>query len=317
MSARRLTWRRLTPGLLTILALAAGATSILAFARVGALHGETYHFDVLAGDAAGIMKGTEVWVAGQKVGVVTGVRFRPPSADTLARVAVRVQLLSRYRDAIRHDSRVSFHAGGTPIGATIVAIGVGTPHAPVVGEGDTIRATPTIDRDSLRDELELVARRLPMLIRDARAAGAGLRRAVVELDSASRDGRPGFDVMTGDIERLRTGRGGGTLPRLIRDDTFLGRARDIVAQAESLVVAAHDTGAPALARNRTRAELRRRLQDTRDALATIEVRLATERGTAGRLARDAALDRELARARAQVDSLLDDLRRNPGRYVRF
>jgi phospholipid/cholesterol/gamma-HCH transport system substrate-binding protein len=316
MPARRLTWRRLVPGLLALAALIAGAASILAFARVGALRGDSYSFRVLAGNAGGVMKGTEVWVAGHKVGVVRDVDFRPPSSDSLARLAVRVQVLRRYQEIIRHDSRVTFHSGGTPIGAIIVAIEGGTPRASMVGEGDTIRATPWVDTDSLRSQLELVARQLPLVLRDARAAGAGLGRALDRLDSATRDGQPAVRIMTNDVRRFASPRASGTLPRLLHDPALLARARTAMADARSLLT---PTQRPAgtLASLRTDSLLLRRLAAAREELASIHARLAAEEGTAGRLASDAALARELGRLQENIDSTIADVKRHPGRYAGF
>ncbi|HEU4643785.1 MAG TPA: MlaD family protein [Gemmatimonadaceae bacterium] len=316
MPAHRLTWRRLVPGLLALAALIVGAGSILAFARVGALRGDSYTFQVLAGNAGGVLKGTEVWVSGHKVGVVRGVDFRPPSSDTLARLAVRVQVLRRYQEIIRHDSRVTFHSGGTPIGASIVAIEGGSPRSPMLGDEDTIRATPWVDTDSLRTELELVARQLPLVLRDARAAGAGIERALGRLDTATSDGRPAVRMLTGDVRRFASPRGTGTLPRLLHDRALRARARSAMADARSLL--APDTEAEGtLARLRSDSLLLRRLASVREELASIRASLAEEHGTAGRLASDAALERELGALQENIDSTIADVKRHPGRYVGF
>lgn len=316
MPPRRLTWRRLAPGLAVLATVTVGAASILVFARVGSLRGASYTFDVLASDADGVMKGTEVWVAGRKVGVVRQVYLRPPSTDTLARLVVRVQALRRYQETIRHDSHITFHSGGTPIGAMIVAIDVGSPRAAVVRDGDTIRASPSVDPDSVRSQFALVARQLPLVLRDARAAGAGIQRALGRLDTATKDGRPAVEMMTGDVQLLGSARASGTLPRLLRDRALRGRARSAMASAEALLDGrARDGGT--VGRVRSDSALLRRLADARDELAIVRTRLAEERGTAGRLGADGALERQLRVLEASIDSTIIDVKHHPRRYVAF
>jgi len=66
-------WRKLTGGIVALVAIIGGALAIIAFARVGSLRGDTYTAYIVADQANGIFKGTEVWLQGQKVGVVKGV----------------------------------------------------------------------------------------------------------------------------------------------------------------------------------------------------------------------------------------------------
>src|SRR5215207_778262 len=90
---RPLRWSQLLPGSLALAGLVALAAGVLLFARVGALRGETLRLYALTSQARGVIKGTEVWVAGQKVGLVETVRFRPPTADTAARVVLVLDVL--------------------------------------------------------------------------------------------------------------------------------------------------------------------------------------------------------------------------------
>ena len=60
--------------------------SILLFARVGALHGDTDTVYVTAEDAAGVLPGTEGSPAGRKVGRVKAIRLRPITTGARQRV---------------------------------------------------------------------------------------------------------------------------------------------------------------------------------------------------------------------------------------
>ena len=103
--ASRVHWSDLKIGFAAAAVLLALVVSILLFARVGGLHGETVNLYVTTSDATGVLKGTEVWVAGKKVGLVTAVRFRPVSTDTVQRVLIKADVLKQYLPLIRGDSR--------------------------------------------------------------------------------------------------------------------------------------------------------------------------------------------------------------------
>src|SRR6476661_8508862 len=99
--ARRLGWFEVRGGVVACVVLLVTALAILKFSRVGALHGDTFPLYATVGDASGVMKGSEVWLSGQKVGKITDIHFRSPNAaDTLHRVAIDMEILSRYQYAL-------------------------------------------------------------------------------------------------------------------------------------------------------------------------------------------------------------------------
>src|SRR6476619_386067 len=94
-------WSKLTGGIIALVAMIAGAFALVAFARVGSLRGETYRAYIVPEQASGILKGTEVWLQGQKVGVVKDVGFRAPPTDTAVQTVIQVEVLSQYKQFIR------------------------------------------------------------------------------------------------------------------------------------------------------------------------------------------------------------------------
>lgn len=319
MPARRLAWSQLKPGL-TILGLAVVmAGVILIFGRVGSPHGPTYRIYVLANEARGIIRGTEVWLAGEKVGQVREVEFRPVAADSLGRLVIALDVERRAYDVIRRDSRVEFRSGGTPIGAPIVAIAVGSLRSPTAHEGDTLlMRAPQVDPDSIRAALTAATARIPVLLRDARTLGSGFRRALGASDPAGGEMRPSLDALSDRAARLseRLGRGQGTLPRLLADRSLTARARSAAAHADSLLRAAA-SGQSTLGRARSDSALLRALTDAQREIATIRTHMEWEDGTAGRLARDGALERQLRLLDANLRAVLADAGRDPGRRLGF
>lgn len=112
-------WRKLLGGVFALVIIIGGALSIIAFARVGSLKGDTYVAYIVADQANGILKGTNVWLQGQKVGVVTKVGFR---SDSTVQTVLQVEVMSPFKPFIKKDSRVEFKPGGTYVGAQVVAL---------------------------------------------------------------------------------------------------------------------------------------------------------------------------------------------------
>ncbi|MFL5527219.1 MAG: MlaD family protein, partial [Gemmatimonadaceae bacterium] len=103
--ASRLRWSDLKVGILAAASITTLVLWILIFADVGALRGDVQTLYVTAPDVSGVLKGTDVWVQGKKVGQVKEVSFRPITSDTLQRVIMRSDVLVEAMPFIRKDSR--------------------------------------------------------------------------------------------------------------------------------------------------------------------------------------------------------------------
>src|SRR5665213_1990859 len=78
-------WSQLQVGIFVLLGIVAVVFAVMRFARIGALHGDTSRIYMVTDIAAGVLNGTEVRLAGQKVGLVESVQLRPPSGYDRAR----------------------------------------------------------------------------------------------------------------------------------------------------------------------------------------------------------------------------------------
>ena len=79
--ARSIRWRDLAGGLAALVAIVALSLVILIFGNVNSLHGKTVRVYAAVGAARGVLRGTEVWLYGRRVGIVNKVVFAPPSAE--------------------------------------------------------------------------------------------------------------------------------------------------------------------------------------------------------------------------------------------
>lgn len=296
---RPLAWRQLVPGVAILTVIILAALAVLVFARVGALHGDTYRLYVLSDDARGVISGTEVWLAGQKIGAVHDISFRPVTNDSLGRLAVALDVLDDYKLAIRGDSRAEFRSGSTPIGATIVSISIGSPDQPVLDAHDTIPRARQIDPDSVRAALSSAASQIPALLDDADTLIHTFRRA---LGRSTGDSTTRLSVIANRLALLarRMDAGGGTIARLSSDTTLVRRLDRVSIRARALM-GTLDSSNNTLGRLGNDSALSRAIADVRSDIDTLRAQLTEERGTAGRLAYDDAILRQLRLLEDRLD----------------
>lgn len=314
--ARRLSWSDVRGGLIACVVLVVAAAAILRFSRVGALHGDTFFLYATVGDASGVMKGSEVWLSGQKIGKVTDIRFRSPQrSDTLHRVAIEMEILSRYSSALRDDAMGQVRAGGSFIGPAVVYLTPGTVSGAPIRPGDTVRIRSAPDFGRATTQLSAAAQEFPVIMSNVQVL-----RAELQTTRGTAGAFMNGPTM-GELERakIRVGqlrgslRGDGTVSRVMRGE-LTTRARQVMARADSVrVLLASSTGS--LGRFRRDSTLVLQVGDIRDELATLRAELASSDGTVGRFARDSAITLQLADAQNQMTLLFADIKKHPLRYL--
>jgi ABC-type transporter Mla subunit MlaD len=318
--ARPTRWRHLIPGLATLVVVSGAVIAVLLFAQVGRLKGETMRLYAPTSQGRGVIKGTEVWVSGQKVGVVDDVHFRPASVDTSARVVLALDVLTDVEAQIRRDSYAQIRIGGTLIGAPVVVITPGSTGAAHLSDEDTLQTRPQSDVEGVTSQLAFASQDFAALLTNFRLIVAqldsarGSAGAILSLDGRSRE----LALFQAGTEQLtqRVTAGGGTLGLALRGGDLTARARHAAAQADSIraLVASEST---ALGRFRRDSTLLRTVSEVRNELSITRALLAEPRGTAGRTGADSAIVRQLARLEAELGALIRDAKRRPLRYIAF
>jgi ABC-type transporter Mla subunit MlaD len=266
------------------------------------------------------MKGSEVWVGGEKVGRVADIRFLPPAGTDADPLVVEMEVLERHRKAIRRDSRAQIRAGGRLIAAPVVAIGPGSAGSPRINEGDTIRARGQADLESVTSRFADATRELPAVIADVKRVNQQLRNPGGTIGALGSEG--------GAVElkavRERSGRlaaslsqGRGTLGRLLSGRGELtARAETALARADSVqqLIASPDI---AVGRFRRDTTLKTVVADIQNELSIVRTMLSQARGTAGRIKQDRAIVQELMEAEREMAAIMADIRRRPFRYLNF
>src|SRR5688572_3654977 len=177
MAKEKTRWRSLIPGLIAIAAIVLGTIALLMFAQVGALHGDTVRVFAATDQARGLLKGSDVWLAGQKVGVVADIRFQPVSTKVSQRLLIELELLEQHLPQLRGDSYAQIRTGGSLIGAQVVYLTTGTPTSPEVHDGDTLRAEPQGDTESVASQIATASRQFPAINNNVKLLSSQLESA--------------------------------------------------------------------------------------------------------------------------------------------
>ena len=317
---RRASWSELVIGLIACAVIIGVSFCVLVFARVGRLHGSTFRLYALTGEARGIIRGSEVWLSGQKVGAVKDIQFmsaeRPPSE----RVLISMEVLSNARDGIRHNSTAQVRSGGTLISSPVVYLTMGTTSASVVASGDTIRTLPQSDLESMTSQFAIASRDFPAIISNVKLLADQLHSVNGTLGAMGIEhGGVEFEQTRRQTMRIATKltRPRGTIgSALAAESPLAARARRVMARADSVraLIASQNTSFGRVRRDST---LLREVADIRNELDIIRARMASPTGTLGRAQADSALFDEIAGVRREMTLIMADVRRRPLRYIHF
>ena len=317
--APRLSWSNLVPGLIAVVVLAAIVIGVLTFAGVGRLRGDTVRLYIVTNQARGVMKGTEVWLAGQKVGLVGDIAFRTVGSDTLPRVVIAIDVRRNAASQIRRDAEIQVRSGSSLIGPMVVYVTAGTPTAPGASAGDTLVARAQSDMQDAMTRLDEATRELDPLLADAKTVLASVRSpngtvGAARTGGARRDGE--IARLRAQVSRLRaqfTGTGGRATASRARLMAATSGALARVDSVRTLV----QSPASSFGRFRRDSTLKASVAGVRDEVAELRTRLAESSGTLGRMQSDSALTRALADAQREMALLFEDLRKRPLRYIAF
>lgn len=313
--AHQLTWRSLVPGLIAVAVLIGIGIAVLVYGSVGRIRGDTITIHARAAQARGVMRGTEVWLEGQRVGLVEDIGFRPASADTLGRVVITMDVRAKDAGQIRRDSEIRVRAGTSLIGPIVVYITAGTPASPAVRDGDTLVTTPPADVSTAMERLGEAAAEADPLLADARSIMARAQDPRGTVGALMREGGgSGLTRLRTSVAELRAalGNGGASDART----RAVASARTALARVDS-VRALIAGGHTSLGRFRRDSTLPATIARVRDEVGTLRARLADTTGTLGRMSRDSAITIALASAQREMALLFEDVRKRPLRYIAF
>jgi hypothetical protein len=313
----QLHWRDLTGGIIAAGVIAAVTLAVLLFARVGALHGKKVTLYVVTDDAAGVLAGTEVWLVGEKQGLVKDVSFRPASVDTMERLLITAEVLEKGLPTVRRDSYAQIRPGGNLIGMPVIFISAGTVGSRQLHDGDTIptRAKPAVidiaaGVSSIRPEVASLGAATKEL-------ASKLDRPVGTIGNARSNGFEDFADVSAGISSLnaRATRGGGTLAATTRGGLMAKASRTMAAADSIRRLTSSNKGN--FGRFRSDSTLVTKAKHVLADLDTLRALAMSPVGTLAAIHSDTVLAQQLERQHILLAELIKDMKSNPSRYIRF
>ena len=314
--ARTLTWSDVRGGLIACAVIALAAFGILKFMRVGALKGDTFPMYAVVSEARGVMKGSEVWLSGQRIGKITDIQYLPVTSDTTRRILLVMDVLEEHRYALRRDAVAQIRAGGSVIGAAVVYLSAGSLRAAPLRSGDTVHTLVQADVEGATAQFGQAAKELPVIMSDVRALRSQLQTPEGTMGALMNG--PGVNhLKTARIQAIRlmsriTGQGGSIGP--IMNGGVSAQAGRALARVDSVRTLLASRNA-SLGRFRRDSSLMREVDDIRNELTVVRASMDESRGTVGRALHDSALTTALGQAQTEMAVLLADIKKHPGRYI--
>jgi hypothetical protein len=311
---RRLEWRELIPGIIAAAAIVIVVVVTLVFARVGQVHGKKVTLYVVAEEATGILPGTEVWLSGQKQGLVTDVSFRPPATDTMERVLITMEFLKEMLPYVRRDSYAQLKPGGSFIGSLVVAITAGSASSPPLHDGDTLHILKKGRIATLTSDVGTIGPAFSALVSEVNALNAKLASPIGTIGSARVNGMPRMPDVSARMSRMTArASGNGTIGLAMRSN-IKGRSARAMAAVDSIRILAlsNRTSVGRFRRDSTLVTKAGHLLAELDSLRNL-----TSGQLGGAAAADSSLAKELTRSRALLASLIKDIKAHPLRYIKL
>ncbi len=313
-----MTWDQLRVGALILVGIIILTVAVVQLGRAAKLFGQRFELVTFMPDAAGLREGGGVTLAGQLAGTIRRIEFLPPSADTTRNLRLILEVDQALSDQIREDSRVRLRTRGL-LGDRVVDISPGTPRFAALQHGDTIQIIDALDYDEVLSQAAGAVNDLVELTRDLRVITGSLVRGEGTAGRLLVD-RTLYDQLSGtitEVNRLvvRMQRPDGTFGRLLEDPTMYNRLASATASLDTLLRQV----------NSQEGTLGRLLRDDTlyqsmvgvTAGADSVLRLMTQGdGFAARMLTDQQLYDRLNQTLTQLNTILEDVRRNPQRYTR-
>jgi len=309
-------WRDLKVGIIAAVTITAIVLFVLLFARVGAMHGDTSSIYVLTDDAPGVLNGTEVWLAGKKIGQVKDIHFRPVTTDTLQRLAIHTTISTDQLHYLRRDAYADIRPGGSLVGAPVIWVSAGTSAGSSLKNGDTLVTKSTGAMKPVGDKIEALGAKVTVLTDSGLRVARMLNEQIGTLGRLAHSGLPRVAAagrQVADLSHKATS-GNGSVALLLNGDVRAHFGR-ILATKDS-ITRLMSSGNGNIARIRNDSSLMQRAAHVRAELDTL-MKITGANGNVAKLRSDSTLTLQMAAARAQLTAIIADLKKHPGRYIHF
>ncbi len=349
-------WAQVRVGMFIIIALLCLAGGIILMGQKTKLFTSTETLSVIMKDVAGLKVGAPVWLAGMDVGVVTSLGFEHPESSNEVEIVLEVAHDSLKKIGADSIVTIKTRGlmGEKYVDITPSASYSGKPLRRLVGQ-QTIRLEDVMKKaDTSFEMLNGIIGRInqgegtfgrftkdPKLYDNLVVLSKQLNRIVVSINN----GKGTIGKLVGSSEpydKLITilGRADRTLQNITESDGTMNRFihdrqlyDKLVVLADKSVQAAEDVralnrkisspeGTIGLLLNDRKlydksTDLVTRADNSLKSLEEVTARINRGEGTAGKLVSDKELYEKMDKMVNSVDELVNDIKKNPGRYVKF
>jgi phospholipid/cholesterol/gamma-HCH transport system substrate-binding protein len=269
-------------------------------------------------DGYGLREGGQVQVAGQQAGNIKSIEFLPVDGDTTRNLRVVLEIDETLQSQVRADSKGEVRTLGL-LGDKYLNISPGTVRYGALQDGDTIAMGDALDYDAIIRQASGAVDDMVQLTRDLRTITGGIVRGEGTMGQLLTN-RTMYDELTTTLtgtNRLltRLQNPNGTVGRLLDDPQLYHNLNTMLGSVDSLVrTMSSDQGTVGLLLRDT--TLYAQLKSVVTSADSITKNLAAGRGTAGRMLTDQQLYDQLTKTLTDLNAILEDVRRNPRKYMR-
>ena len=313
-----ITWEQVRVAAVVLVALLIIGIGGYKLAEAANLLGRKYELVAYVPSANGIKVGGAVTVAGQLAGAVKRIDFLPVDRDTTRNLRLVIELDDDLRQQVRGDSRARLRTQGL-LGDRVFDISPGTPQTSPLRPGDTVVVMPTLEYDQIIAQASGAVDDVVGLTHDLRGITGGITRGEGTVGQLVTN-RGLYDELTRTLERTNRMLAGmqnpnGTVGRLMNDPTLYNNLTRTTASLDSLLgqVARSEGTVGKLLRDDT---LYTRLVGVASGADSLVKLMTHGNGIAARLLTDQAAYDNLNTTLARLNAILEDVRKNPGKYTK-
>lgn len=317
--------RQVRVGVVVLLALLILVYGVYQVGRLFDVFASRYELVTLVETSGGLIEGAPVTLAGQRIGQVAEISFIPVDRRVGgANIAIRLSINETLREQIREDSEASLRTQGV-LGDRFVDITPGSPAYAILDPGDTIPSLPPLDYEEVLQTASATLTDVQAVVGDLQVLTQRLARGEGTAGALLADDRlyERMTAATGELGQLMTNvnRSDGTLGRLIRDPELYHRMTATLGRLDSIGGAILG-GEGSLGRLLGDDELYEGLlgvvarADTAvGGVQGLVAGVGDKDGTLARLIEDPALYDALLKAIVDLQSLIIEIRTNPGDFT--
>jgi phospholipid/cholesterol/gamma-HCH transport system substrate-binding protein len=282
------------------------------------LFASRYELVAFLPDGFGLREGGPVQVAGQQAGTIKSIDFLPVDGDTTRNLRVVLEIDETLKQQVRGDSRGEIRTNGL-LGDKVINITTGTLRVGELRNGDTLTMGESIDYDAIIRQASGAVEDMVTLTRDLRTITGGIVRGEGTIGQMITN-RTLYDELTGTLTRTNTmlarlQNPNGTVGRMLDDPQLYDNLNGMLVSLDTLVrTMSSDRGTVGMLLRDT--TLYTQLTSVIANADSITKNLAAGKGTAGRMLTDQQMYDQLNKSLTELNAILEDVRRNPRKYLR-